>query len=70
MRPALLCLLLAACAAPPALPPAPAGLAPAPALVPLDPVLAAADAASPPPGDLLARAAALQARVDALRTAQ
>lgn len=43
---------------------------PAPVLVPLGPVLAAADAAAPPEGDLLARAAALQARADALRTAQ
>jgi hypothetical protein len=71
MRPlALLLFLLAACARPPDLPPPGVALPPAPALVPLGPILAAADAADGPDAELVARAAALEARAAALRAAQ
>ena len=69
MRPLLLLPLLAACAAPPDLGLPPAGDGTPPPLVPLGPILAAADAPSAPdPGPALAaEGAGLEARAEALR---
>jgi len=71
MRPLLCLLALAACAAPPEVPPSPGITATAPALVPLDPILAAAGPViGSPETDLTARADALQSRAAALRAVQ
>lgn len=74
MRPTLLFALglcLAACATPPDVPPPPGGPLAAPELGPLDAILAAADSATASPEvDLLARAAAVNARAVGLRPAQ